>query len=181
MTEEREPAGGTLPAARMSGPWVEWRERRDRPFYTVRLWPHRSLTPGVRRAVFAVFAIGLALPLAGLVGTLAFWGMVPFLALPIGFLWLGLRRNDRDARLNEELTLWPDEIRVVRREPSGRELRWSAEPRRVRLRLQDGPVESYLTLVGGGREIELGRFLSPPERRDLADELEAALSGALRA
>ena len=83
--------------------------------------------------------------------------------------------------MDERLTLWRDEMRVERREPDGRVLRWQADPMRVRLRLhKEAKVEDYLTLAGGGREIELGAFLSPEERVALADEIEAALTRALR-
>jgi len=36
-------------------------------------------------------------------------------------------------------------------------------------------VENYLTLKGGPREIELGRFLGPERRAELYAELRAAL------
>ena len=58
-------------------------------------------------------------------------------------------------------------------------LRWQANPFWVRLRLDpDARPENYLTLQGGGRRIELGAFLSPEERVELAEELEAALRKA---
>lgn len=174
-------AGGRPPAANASGTWVEWRERQDRPVYAVVIWPHRSLTPGVRRMVLGAVALGLSLPMVTLLGTLAFWGMLPFVLTAAALVWLGLRRSDYDRSLVEELTLWRDEVRVERREPDGRRLRWSAEPLKVRLRLHAEPIESYLTLSGGGREIELGAFLSPPERVALMAEIEAALGRALRA
>lgn len=174
-------AGGRPPAAFDPARWVEWRERADQPLYAVALWPNRSLTPPARRSFYAFVIAGLALPLVALAGTAAFWGLLPFLAGTLALIWLGLRRNDRDGRLTEEVTLWRDELRVERREPSGRCLRWAAEPHRVRLAMSDEPVESYLTLKGGSRDIELGRFLSPPERVALADELKAALTRALRA
>jgi uncharacterized membrane protein len=36
-------------------------------------------------------------------------------------------------------------------------------------------VPNYLTLSGGGREVELGAFLTPVERVELKDTLESAL------
>ena len=174
-------AGGEPPAVAVRERWVDWRDRCDRPLYAVTLWPHRSLTPGVRKVVLGGVASGLALPLLAVAGTPVFWGLLPFLGTAVGLLWLALRQSDRDRRLVEELTLWRDELRVERREPSGRCLRWTAEPLKVRLRLRSEPIENYLTLTGGGREIELGAFLSPPERAALMEEIEAALTGALRA
>ncbi|MEM8820806.1 MAG: DUF2244 domain-containing protein [Pseudomonadota bacterium] len=46
--------------------------------------------------------------------------------------------------------------------------------------LEQGRPENYLTLKGGGREIELGAFLSPEERLSLAERLEDAIRIALR-
>ena len=173
-------AGGEPPAVSVCDRWVEWRDRRDRPVYTVTIWPHSSLTPAVRRTVLGGVAGGLSMPLLGVAGTPVFWGLLPFVGTAVGLLWLSLRRSDRDRRLVEELTLWRDELRVERREPSGRCLRWSAEPLKVRLRLRSEPIEKYLTLAGGGREIELGAFLSPPERAALMAEIEDALTRAIR-
>ena len=42
--------------------------------------------------------------------------------------------------------------------------------------LRNGPVEAYLTLSDGQREIELGAFLTPDERRDLCDDLMRRLA-----
>lgn len=174
-------AGGKTAAASACRTCVEWRERQDRPLYAVTIWPNRSLTPGVRKAVLGAVALGLSLPMPMLVGTLAFWGMLPFVATTLALVWLGLRLSDRDRTVVEQLTLWRDEMRVERREPTGRCLRWTAEPLKVRLCLHAQPIENYLTLTGGGREIELGAFLSPDERAALAEELEDVLTRAMRA
>ncbi len=97
-------------------------------------------------------------------------------AAPLG-LFAAIRRSYADGRLTEELRLWPDLITVERREPRGRVRRWHANPFWVRLRLvEDGRIEKYLTLSGNGREIELGAFLSPPERVALYGDLRHALA-----
>ncbi|MEM8699237.1 MAG: DUF2244 domain-containing protein [Pseudomonadota bacterium] len=161
---------------------MEWRDRADRPLYAVTLWPNRSMTLGQRKTVFLLATAGFSLPLIPLWGTHAFWGLLPFPLLAMGMLWVGFRRNDRDGRLSEELTLWRDEIRVERRDPGGRIRRWAADPFLVRLILhEDARLENYLTLTGGSREIELGAFLSPDERLTLKDEVDAALVQAFRA
>ena len=119
-------------------------------------------------------------PLLGLIGTLAFWGLLPFMALAFVGIWFAIRRNGRNLRISETLWIWRDEVRVERREPSGRVLRWQSAPRDVRVRVYaDGKVEDYLTLSGAGREIELGAFLAPEERTRLSDEIEAALTRAV--
>lgn len=179
------PAGGKPPAASASGGAgrggpADWPPRADPPRYRVVLWPNRSLGQRGRRTVMGLLALGLSVPMIPALGTPVFWGLLPFALVAFGALWMSFRRNDADARLSEELTLWPDEMRVERREPSGRVLRWRADPFFVRLTLhEDGKVEKYLTLKGGGREIELGAFLSPDERVRLAAEVEDAIRAAL--
>ncbi|HUF86971.1 MAG TPA: DUF2244 domain-containing protein [Thermohalobaculum sp.] len=177
----RSVAGGELPAAAVPGHRLGWRARHDRPVYRALIWPNRPLGLRGKRLALGVAGAGLALPLLAVLGTPVFWGLAPFLAGALGLLWLGLRRSEFDGRLVEEVALWRDEMRVERREPAGRVLRWSADPFHVRLTLHaQGRVENYLTLGGGGREIELGAFLSPEERVALAAELEAALTRAIR-
>ena len=177
--EWNDAAGGKPPAAIISGPL--WRERHDRPVYQVTLWPNQSLTRRGYKIALAAAAAGLSLPLFGVIGTDVFWPLLAFLIIPFFALRYAIHRNVRALRIEERLSVWRDEVRVERREPSGRILRWQAEPVRVRLHLhKDGKVQDYLTLTGGGREIELGAFLSPEERVALAEEIEAALTRAIR-
>lgn len=179
-------AGGRPPAARAearsrAAPESDWAERSDLPVYRVVLWPHRSLSPRARRWVMVLVALGLTAPVVPYIATPIFWGLLPFEGAAFFALWLSFRRNDADARLSEMLSIWPDEIRVERHEPSGRVLRWRADPYWVRVLIHvGGRPENYLTLKGGGREIELGAFLSPEERTRLAGDVEQAIQKALR-
>lgn len=155
--------------------------RADPPILTLTLWPNRSLSRRGFAWVMALVLGGAALLLTPFLGTAAAWMLAPFLAVAPAALWAALRRSYADGRLTEELRLWPDLITVERREPRGAVRRWQADPHWVRVRLlDDAPVEKYLTLTGAGREIELGAFLSPPEREALYRDLRAAL-GRLRA
>ncbi|MGF1446026.1 MAG: DUF2244 domain-containing protein [Pikeienuella sp.] len=171
-------AGGAgSSAAGGRGASIDWPERGDPPLYRAELWPHRSLRPQDRRLVMLLAAAGFSMPLAASLGSLAFWGLLPFCAMGMAILWTGLAVSSRQGRLTEELTLWRDEIRVERREPSGRVLRWQAFPGFVQTNLRrDGPVPAYLTLSGGGREIELGTFLTATERKSLKGEIEGHLA-----
>jgi len=160
----------------------QWRERRDQPIYRVELWPNQSMTRPGYWSFMGISACFLALPLFMAAGTPIFWGLAPFMGGALWAVWYAIRKNARNLQMCETLWLWRDEMRVERREANGRIRRWQAEPLRVRIRLhQDARIEDYLTLTGGGREIELGAFLAPEERVQLADELEAALTRALRA
>lgn len=152
--------------------------RGDPPALELVLWPNRSLGPRGFVVLMALVCAGFSLPLIALLGTMALWGVLPFLLGTLALLWGLIRRNDADGRLCETLSLWSDCIRVVRHNPRGPRQEWEANPFWVRLRLhpEGGPVENYITLRGGGREIELGAFLSPEERAALHAELEGALA-----
>ncbi|PRY94471.1 putative membrane protein [Hasllibacter halocynthiae] len=153
-----------------------WTEAGDRT-RTLSLWPHRSLS----RRGFALFmgitAALMALPLVVALGTFVFVAVGGFFALAFGGLWLAIGRSWRTGDLVEELRVGPEAIRLDRREPDGARRDWEANPHWVRCRLhpEGGPVENYLTLQGGPREVEIGAFLTPEERAALEGELSAAL------
>ncbi|MCC6305078.1 MAG: DUF2244 domain-containing protein [Rhodobacteraceae bacterium] len=151
------------------------------PPWRLRLWPNRSLSPAGLVAFVAATAALAALPVLALIGRPVVWGLLPFLALVPGLLLWAFGRSRADGRRTEDLVLERDRVELVRREPGGQERRWSAHPRFVFVTLcaEGGPVANYLTLRGGGREVELGAFLAPGERADLHDTLRGALA-ALR-
>lgn len=144
------------------------------------LRPNRSL-PRSGLAWLLLILWGLLLvPLFPLLGSVALWVMLPFLLGALAALWYFIERNYRDGEMYEELSLWPDRIRVEQHTPRKPVLSWEANPywTSVNLRKEGGPVENYLTLKGAGREIELGVFLSPEERVELNTSLSTALARA---
>ena len=145
--------------------------------YEVRLWPHQSLTGTGYVWVIGIMAALAMLPLLALVGTMALWGILPFGMGAVAALGLSLRRSWRDRDIVETFTLTPGEAHLVRVEPSGKRLDWSANPYWVRVVRHEkvGRVQDYLTLQGGPREVEIGAFLTPSERRGLQDRLVSAL------
>lgn len=170
------------PGRQLPGPGFKGRaeadpySRQDAPILALTLWPHRSLSRRGFRRFLALTAAGLSVPVLPLLGTPVGWALLPFLGAMLLAVYLALKRSYFDGRLVEELRLWPDLITVERREPRGAVRRWHANPVWVTLRLlEDAQIESYLTLRGNGREIELGAFLSPEERQSLYRELRAAL------
>lgn len=171
---------------------VEWLKRLDKapeppgalshaegapPALHLRLRPHRSLRPEGFVIFIAITGALILVPLLALLGTMALWGVLPFTALALWAIWAALRRNARDGALVEELRLWPDHIRLDRIDPNGPDKHWEANPYWVRVRLhpEGGPVDNYLTLKGGGREVEFGAFLTPEERKGLEADLDRAL------
>lgn len=142
------------------------------------LRPHRSLGARGLVAFITATAALLSFPILTLLGKSALWAVLAFTVVTVWGLWAALRRNARDLDLNEELSLSRDEVRLVRRAPGRDEQVWSANPFWVSVHVYPtkGPVEHYLTLKGGGREVELGAFLTPEERLALAEELRLALA-----
>jgi uncharacterized membrane protein len=142
------------------------------------LWPHRSLTPAGFVAFIGTTALLIALPAIPLIGTPLLWVLLPFPIIAVTGIWAALRRNQRDTEIIEDLTLTPGRVALVRHGPRGRRQEWEANPHWVQVTLHPtgGPVPQYLTLRGGGREVELGAFLTEAERVALAAEVRAALA-----
>lgn len=141
------------------------------------LWPHNALDPRGFAVVIAMSAATLAMPMIALLGSPVMWGLLPFAGAALWGLWWAIDRNWRDRRISEQMDLSRASLELVRRDPGGQVRDWQADPHWVTLHLipRGGPVENYLTLTGGGREVELGAFLTPPERAALHDELAALL------
>ncbi len=145
--------------------------------FEVELWPHQSLT-GTGFVWVIGIAFGLAcIPLVGLLGTVVFMAILPFAMISVGGLWWSLQRNWRDRDIHETFAMTRDRARLVRIDPDGRRRDWEANPYWLRVERHEkvGQVEHYLTLGGGPREVEIGAFLTPAERRDLERRLLTAL------
>lgn len=139
----------------------------------LRLWPYRSLSRRGQAWFLGGTSALIAVPLLSVLGSPVLWGLLPFLILAVAGVWTALNRSYRDGEIVEDLTLTPDSVTLTRHGPRGTRKGWQANPHWVRIRLHPtgGPVPHYLTLHGAGREVELGAFLSEPERLDLYDEL----------
>lgn len=151
-------------------------ERTDEPLFHITIWPHRSLGRVGFRNTMILVIVGMSIPMFPLLIAAATWAVLPFGIIPIALLYLLFKRNYRDGRLTEELRIWPDLIAVERREPDGTIHRWHANPYWLRIKLQDEPIENYLTLEGNQRTIELGAFLSPNERAKLKSDIEGVVN-----
>ncbi|MFC6688214.1 DUF2244 domain-containing protein [Jhaorihella thermophila] len=155
--------------------WIE--NAADADTRELHLWPHQSMSPGgFVFFVAATFAL-ISLPLLMVLGSVVLWGLLPFVLVALGGMWLALKRNQRDAQVIEVLTLTPHRARLVRHNPSGEAEEWDcnrywAAPE---LHASGGPVPNYVTLRGCGRTVEIGAFLSEDERISLYEELVSAL------
>lgn len=147
------------------------------PRLSLRLTPYKSLTPEGFVWFIAVTAALISLPLFSILGTSVFWALLPFIVIAIWGIWAALRRSWRDMELFEDVHVWSDLIRIERHDPKHPTRTWEANPYWVRMTLhaKGGPVPNYLTLHGGPRDIELGAFLTPPERTELKRLLDQNL------
>ena len=119
----------------------------------------------------------MAVPLLALLGSILLWGILATLALALSGVWWALQASWRRGRVTETLHIWRDHLHLTRHNPDGSVQTWDANPYWVDITLHPttGPVPHYLTLSGGGRVVELGTFLSEPERVALAGDLTTLL------
>lgn len=147
----------------------------DRQFHLL-LWPHNTLPPRGFAWVIGGAGALLAVPLLAAVGSPVLWGLLPFAGLALWALWYALQRNWRDRQIIEDMHLRRDSVHLCRTDKTGIR-QWQADPHWISLNLtpSGGPVPQYLTMTGGGREVELGAFLTPEERLALHEELSRLL------
>lgn len=143
---------------------------------TLTLWPHRSLPRRGFVWFIGVTAGFLLLPVLAVLGTQVLWGLLPFMALSVAGVWFAIQSTYRSGQMLEEVTLDRRHLQVRRHDPGRPERLWQTNSYWVRPTLRKGPVEAYLTLSDGQREIELGAFLTPEERRALCDDLDRRLA-----
>lgn len=145
------------------------------PLFDAVLYPHRSLgQTGFLLVMVALcagsFVIGLAFFLLGA------WPVVGFLGLDVLLVYVAFRLNYRAARAYETLRLTPERLEVTQIDPAGRGRHTSFQPYWLAVDMDDPPRRSSrLTLRSHGRRLEIARFLTPPEKLDLARALRRAL------
>lgn len=155
---------------------------REEPLLSLTLWPHRSLDPRNLRWIMIAATIALAVPLFPVLGSKALYVLGFFAIADLALLYAMMRLTYRSGRVRETVRLWPDRLRIERFEPNGARKSWEANPHWVRIELlETKQIKDYLVLSASGREVELGAFLTPEERRSLADRLRQGLIDARRA
>jgi len=148
----------------------------DLPVFQAVLYPRRSLSPrGFAILIAATGIIGFAY------GT-AFWLMG---AWPIfgfcGTEWLLFvylfRKHMQGDKRNERLRLYQDRLMVEVFTAKGERQLYRFQPYWLQVILDEpDEYESALYLRSHGKQLRIGSFLSPQERRDVAEELRAVLN-----
>jgi uncharacterized membrane protein len=138
--------------------------------------PHRSLSQNGFAIVMALLGfisivVGTAFLMIGA------WPVLGFFGLDVLLVYLAFRLNYRSGRLRETVTLTESSLDVRRTQPSGTERKWSFEPTWVRVILEGVDARrAQLVLRSRDLALQIGAFLPPFERRDLAQALERALA-----
>jgi uncharacterized membrane protein len=153
-------------------------ERSNPKPWQVTLTPHRSLTRQgfvlvMTLIVFVNIMIGGLFLIAGA------WPVAGFAGLDVLIVWWAFRANFADARRLERISITDHEVVLDRL----RDKRTSEQQRFVRrwVRIEldedlDRELIGNLNLVSGRRRVQVGEFLSPHERKTLADALRSALA-----
>lgn len=142
------------------------------------LYPNRSLPSAGFLAVMTV-VIGVNLTLGLVFYSIGAWPVVGFCGLDVFLVWLAFKLSYRQGRLHERVRVSPDAMWVSRVLPSGHETRWRLQPYWTSVSIER-PIEheSQVRVLSKGRTLVLGSFLSPLERGEFADALDAALARA---
>lgn len=149
-----------------------------RPLLDVVVYPHRSLGPTGFLVLMGVlcacsFAVGLVFFLSGA------WPVVGFLGLDVLVVYVAFRLNYRAARAYETVRLTPAALEIGQVDASGRGRRTVFQPYWLSVDMDDPPRRhSRLMLRSHGRRLEIGGFLTPAEKLDLARTLRRALEQA---
>lgn len=150
------------------------------PLLDVVVYPHRSLSPTGFLVLMAVlcacsFTVGLIFYLSGA------WPVVGFLGLDVLIVYVAFRLNYRAGRAYETVRLTREALEITRVDPAGRGRRITLQPYWLAVDMDDPPRHhSRLTLRTHGRRLEIGSFLTPDEKLDLARALRRALEQTRR-
>jgi len=142
--------------------------------YRTVLKPNRSLGRGGQRIAVTLVAGVLGVSSCAFIAAGA-WPVTGFLGLDVVALYVALRLSRRRDDIREEIiSITEREVKIHRTDRRGRRAEWSVAPYwlRVGMPSEDGPV----TLTSHGRQIAVGSFLAPRERRELADTLRRVLA-----
>ncbi len=143
-------------------------------FFDAVLYPHRSLPPRGFLVLMLLlgavsFAAGVSFVLIGA------WPIFGYFGVDVLVVYLAFRASYRSARMHECVRLTEDTLTVERVGQRGDRRRWQFQPFWLRVVLEEHDETNRLLLTSHGRELVVGGFLAPQERRSLAAALKDAL------
>ena len=151
----------------------------DAILFSAVLHPAASLS-GRGFCVLMVAMCGVSFAAGYAFVTVGAWPALGFFGLDILLVYIAFRVSYRRARRYETVRLTANQLAVEKIDPNGRTRRWEFQPYWLRVAIDYSPrYNSALTLNSHGRSVEIGAFLTPQERRDVARALKVEL-GRLR-
>lgn len=145
------------------------------PVFEALLYPHRSLG----RRGYLILILGTALIMGAYALTFLIMGAWPifgFIGAEWLLFWFLFSRHFRGDRRAERLRLFHDRLVLERLDAKGRFTAMALQPYWLQVVLtRAAEVDNALYLRSHGKQIEIGAFLSSPERRNFADELTRVL------
>src|SRR5215471_2497335 len=143
-------------------------------FFDAVLYPHRSLPPRGFLVLMLLlgavsFAAGVSFVLIGA------WPVFGYFGLDVLLVYLAFRASYRSAHMHEWVRLTEDTLTVERVSQRGERRRWQFQPFWLRVVLEEREETNRLVLTSHGREVVIGGFLAPAERKSLAVALKNAL------
>jgi len=147
----------------------------------IKLWPNRSLSYKGFVFTMIITGIGLTIPIVPILGNNVGLAIIPFALMTFVFLFFSFVVNYRYGKMYEELTISSNLIEIKRVNSDGTIKKWSANPYWVKVNLyeRNQRIKNYLTLKGNGREIELGSFLAPYERKEIKNKIDNVITKIL--
>jgi uncharacterized membrane protein len=105
------------------------------------------------------------------------WPVTGFFGLDVVLLYAAFRWHDRQSRRAEFVRLDRDGLTVRRLDPNGSSRSWQFEPYWLQVSIEATTRHDHrLVLRSHGRSLEIGAFLTPDEREELACALRDALA-----
>jgi uncharacterized membrane protein len=145
------------------------------PVFEALLYPHRSLG----RRGYLILILGTALIMGAYALTflvMGAWPIFGFIGAEWLLFWFLFSRHFRGDRRAERLRLFHDRLVLERLDAKGRFTAMALQPYWLQVVLtRAAEVDNALYLRSHGKQVEIGAFLSSPERRNFADELTRVL------
>ena len=153
-------------------------DERNPKQWTAMLTPYRSLSRGGFIAVMSViaavnFGAGLVMYLKGA------WPVAGFCGLDVALMWYAFNRNFADARRAERITIADGQVVVERLAEACAPEQQRFIQHWLRVELEEDverELVGRLFLTSHGNRSEIGSFLPPGEKKELALALKTALA-----
>ena len=153
----------------------------EKPLFSARLTPHRSLSHANFRLLLLIFsgaAFVTALPFI----FLGAWPVMGFMGLDVVLFYVAFRANYRDARAYEDVSVTPLELHLAKVSAKGARADYHFNPLWVRLEKEEDEEFGLqkLAVASRGSSVEVARYLDPDRKAVFARDLSQALAEARR-